>query len=62
MRFVKPKIGLVDYGVFLGLVALTVAEVVAILGGLGAIFAVVALGYFLVFGFIYWMYRKTKSA
>ena len=62
MRSVKSKFGLVECGVFLGSVALIVAEVAAILAGLGSIFAVVALGYFLVLGFIYWMYRKTKSA
>ena len=62
MRSVKSKVGLVECGVFLGLLALIVAEVAAILAGLGSIFVVVALGYFLVLGFIYWMYRKTKSA
>jgi CRP-like cAMP-binding protein len=44
-----------------GVAVLIAAEVVSILGGLGPVFGVIALGYAMVLGVIYWLYRWAKA-
>ena len=50
----------VELGVLAGIAVLIGAEAGAVLGGFGSIFAVVALGYLLVIGSTYWLYRQAK--
>ena len=61
MRITRLRLGLAEWGILAGVAALIAAEAVAVIGGFGPIFAVVALGYFLVLGVIYWLYRKETT-
>ena len=50
----------VELGVLAGIAVLIGAEAGAVIGGFGSIFAVVALGYLLVLGTTYWLYRQAR--
>lgn len=62
MWFVKSHIGLAEWGVLAGMMALITAEAAAIIMGVGAIFAVIGLGYFLVIAVIYSLYRQERAS
>ncbi len=62
MRAVKARMGPADWGFLAGVAVLVSAEVAAALGGLGAFFGIVMLGYFLVLSLAYLMYRYAQSA
>ena len=60
MRITRPRLGLVEWGILSAAVVLIGAEAASIVAGLGPVFAVIALGYFLVLGAIYWVYRRER--
>ena len=61
LRSMKSKLGLVEWGILAGVTILTASAAAAILGGLGLVSAVVALGHFLVPVFVYLLYRLGKK-
>ena len=62
MQTTRPKSHLVEWGVLLGVAVLIAAEAAAVIGGIGPIFTVVALGYLLVLGVAYWLYRRAATS
>ncbi len=62
VRARRPGLGRVDLAFLAGVAVLIAAEAAAIIGELGPIFAIVALGYALVLGLIYWLYRQAAPA
>lgn len=62
VRARRPGLGRVDLAFLAGVAMLIAAEAAAIIGELGPIFAIVALGYALVLGLIYWLYRQAAPA
>ena len=60
MRITRPRLGLLEWGILAAAVVLIGAEAAAIVAGLGPVFAVIVLGYFLVLGAIYWVYRRER--
>ncbi len=62
VRARRPRLGWVDVAVLAGVAALIAAEAAAAIGGLGPIVAIVALGYALVLGLVYWLYRHAAPA
>lgn len=57
----RQQMGLVGWLILAGVAVLIAAEAVSVLGGLGPVFGVIALGYFMVLGVIYWLYRWAKA-
>jgi len=61
MKTRAAQLGMVGWLILAGVAVLIAAEVASILAGFGPVFGIIALGYFMVLGVIYWLYHWARA-